>query len=208
MFIYKFTNLINNKSYVGKWTSSIEYLYKRYKYEINSNSNRHIVNALRKYNFNNFKFEIIKESNNKEDLKLLEIHFISFFNTFKNGYNKTVGGDNGPGSRKGWKMSHEGKLKISLAKKGKPSWNKGIKASDKTRQKLRDAHLGKKRNISIDEKQKLRERIITYNKSNVAREKSRQTMCKLNKMKIGSHLSEEHKRKISESEKLTKSLGK
>lgn len=206
MFIYKFTNQINNKSYIGKWTSSIESLYKRYKNEINSKNNRHIVNALRKYGFNNFKFEIIKENNNQENLKLLEIYFINFFNTFKNGYNKTIGGDNGPGSKKGWKMSSEGKLKISLSKKGKPSWNKGIKTTDKTRQKLRDSHIGKKRHVSIEEKQKLRERIIAYNKSDVGREKSKKTLQKLNKRKIGVPLSEEHKRKISESEKITKSL--
>lgn len=194
MFIYKFTNPRNNKAYIGKWVSTVTRLQGRYKREILSENNRGIVNALRKHGIENIKFEIIKETDNKEELKYLEIYFIKHFDTLKYGYNETVGGDGGPGSKKGWKMSEEGKKKISLAKKGKPSWNKGIKTNKPPWNK---GLTGLKRFVSEEEKQKLRERIITYNKSQTGRENSRKSMINVNKIfRTGSHHSQETKNKI------------
>lgn len=183
MFIYKYTNPNNNKAYIGKWTSSLVRLHSRYTREINTiDCKRSIINVLRKYGIDNIKFEIIKESNDKDDLKQLEKYFIQLFDTYKNGYNETVGGDGGNGSKlKGRKMSLEARQKMSAAKKGKPAHNKGIKASIETRQKLSVAKLGKKRYVSIEEKEALRKRIIAYNKSDIGRQQSKINMIKLNK---------------------------
>lgn len=165
-FIYKFTNIYKNKSYIGKWTKKIEKLNVRYDKEIRDvNCKRPIINALRKYGIDNFKFEIIKETDSKEDLKLLEIYFIEFYDTFPKGYNCTKGGDGGPGSKKGRICSKETKLKMSLSKKGKPSQNKGKRASEETKLKQSIAKSGKKPNLSEEEKNKRSKRIIEYNKS-------------------------------------------
>jgi len=183
MFIYKYTNPNNNKVYIGKWTSSLVRLHSRYVREINTpNCKRSIVNVLRKYGIENIKFEIIKESDNKDDLKQLEKHFIQLFDTYKNGYNETIGGDGGNGSKlKGRKMSLEARQKMSAAKKGKPAHNKGTKASLETRHKLSIAKLGKKRFVSDEERESLKNRIITYNKSERGRQQSKINMIKLNK---------------------------
>ena len=97
--IYKITNNINNKSYIGK-SSNIE---NRWKYHLDNFNckkeyNKTLYKAFRKYGENNFSFEIIEEmteeeynnfSNNREE------YWIIYYNTLENGYNETPGGDGG-----------------------------------------------------------------------------------------------------------------
>lgn len=93
--IYKITNLINGKSYIGQ---SVD-IYKRWKREkedsnnINSCSYEYpLMRAFRKYGFDNFYFEIIEECK-IEELNEKEMYWINFYDTFFNGYNQTLGGD-------------------------------------------------------------------------------------------------------------------
>ena len=58
---------------------------------------------------------------------------------------------------KGFKHSLEAKKKISLARKGKPSWNKGIPFSEETREKMSLAQKGKK--LSEEHKRKISEKL-------------------------------------------------
>ena len=93
--IYKITNIINGKSYIGQSTD----IHRRWKNEItdskciNANSyNYPLMKAFRKYGIDNFKFEVIEECNN-EELNQREIYWIDHFDTFFHGYNQTLGGD-------------------------------------------------------------------------------------------------------------------
>lgn len=93
--IYKITNIINGKSYIGQ---SIN-IYKRWKREIeDSNSvkshcyNYPLMRAFRKYGINNFKFEVIEECD-VEELNQREMYWVGYFDTFFSGYNQTFGGD-------------------------------------------------------------------------------------------------------------------
>lgn len=93
--IYKITNLINGKSYVGQ---SID-IHKRWKREIEDSNNANrisydypLMRAFRKYGIDNFNFEIIEECC-IEDLNEKEIYWIDFYDTFFHGYNQTLGGD-------------------------------------------------------------------------------------------------------------------
>lgn len=95
--IYKITNLLNNKSYVGKTTFSLEVRWNKHLQNYN-NSNSHCYNyylyrAMRKYKINNFKIELIEEINNDSLLNEREQYWIKFYDTFKNGYNMTLGGE-------------------------------------------------------------------------------------------------------------------
>ena len=96
--IYKITNLINNKVYIGQ-SQNIEQRWISHKYEsINSNQDQYnysIHRAFRKYGLDNFSFSII-ELTEKDKLNEREKYWISFFDSFKNGYNETEGGDTGP----------------------------------------------------------------------------------------------------------------
>lgn len=93
--IYKITNIINGKSYIGQSTD----IHRRWRNEItdsnnvNANSyNYPLMRAFRKYGVDNFKFEIIEECKN-EELNQKEMYWIDYFDTFFHGYNQTLGGD-------------------------------------------------------------------------------------------------------------------
>ena len=93
--IYKITNIINGKSYIGQSTN----IHRRWQAEIadSSNINSHSYNyplmrAFRKYGIDNFRFEIIEECQS-EELNPKETYWIDHFDTFFRGYNQTLGGD-------------------------------------------------------------------------------------------------------------------
>lgn len=101
LYIYKFTNKVNGKAYIGQ-TNNIEKRKRGHKSEsFNKKANGYKLpfhNAIRKYGWDNFSFEIIEEINDdfgRDYLNEREKYFIELFNstTDKNGYNITVGGD-------------------------------------------------------------------------------------------------------------------
>ncbi len=154
MFVYCFTNILNNKKYIGKYCGSIDQLYSRYNREIkNKNIKRHIVNALRKYGVNKFKFEIIKDNIiNEEELNNLEILFISKFNSYKNGYNMTPGGDGGP-TFLGRSLTNEHKEKIRIGNLGKKrSKETKLKCKMATVKRLNDPNYILKYNEGISKR--------------------------------------------------------
>ena len=63
MLIYKITNIVNNKVYIGQTTKTLEERKQNYLNEYKWNKNpRVIIRAMRKYGFNNFKFEILEDN--------------------------------------------------------------------------------------------------------------------------------------------------
>lgn len=90
--IYKITNKINGKSYIGQ-SIHIEERWKEHLYR-NSSHTSLIKLALQKYGANNFTFEVIEECN-QEELDKKEIYWIKYFDTYNNGYNLTLGGSQG-----------------------------------------------------------------------------------------------------------------
>lgn len=86
--IYKITNLINNKIYIGQ--SSIIEL--RWSTEKAGNCGKKLKNAFLKYGTENFKFEIIEECS-QEELNEKEMFYIKKFNSVQEGYNITLGGE-------------------------------------------------------------------------------------------------------------------
>lgn len=85
--IYKITNLINNKIYIGQ-SVNIE---RRWQEHIYQNRNSAIHQAIKKYGIENFIFEIIEECSQSQ-LDEREIFWIKYFNSYENGYNLTPGG--------------------------------------------------------------------------------------------------------------------
>lgn len=88
-FIYKITNKVNGKVYIGQTRYTIEF---RWRQHLHKKDHTYFHNAIRKYGTENFIVEILEECN-YEDLNSREIYYISKFNSFKNGYNSTIGGD-------------------------------------------------------------------------------------------------------------------
>ena len=100
-WIYKVTNQINGKMYIGKTENSNP--YERWKehlraYKKPRNEKRPFYDAMKKYGPDNFKFELIDEFENGQILSEKESEYIMKYRTyirFKdcNGYNATLGGD-------------------------------------------------------------------------------------------------------------------
>lgn len=92
-FIYKITNQINQKSYIGLTTSSIEERWREHLQVVNKFKNqRPLYSAIAKYGVNNFTIEKLEEVDN-DFLAEREIYWINYFNTYQKGYNATLGGD-------------------------------------------------------------------------------------------------------------------
>lgn len=92
-YIYKITNNINQKSYIGLTYFSVE---KRWKEHISdskkSNPEKYLYRAMQKYGIENFSIEVIEECNNSI-LMEKEIYYIEKYETFYKGYNQTLGGE-------------------------------------------------------------------------------------------------------------------
>ena len=92
--IYKIYNDVNDKLYIGKTVSSIE---KRFQEHCDDSKKercekRPLYNAMNKYGIEHFFIELIEECDLKE-LSEKEIYWIGYYNSYKNGYNATLGGD-------------------------------------------------------------------------------------------------------------------
>lgn len=93
-YIYKITNTVNQKGYIGKTTNSIEKRWKEHKHDYTRDycKDRPLYRAMNKYGIENFIIEQLEEVDIK-DLSNREIYWIEYYHTFSNGYNATLGGD-------------------------------------------------------------------------------------------------------------------
>ena len=124
MLIYKVTNQINQKSYVGKTELSFSQRKSNHLSDTRRGCEFAFHRALRKYGEENFVWEIVEDS--IEDKTLLadkERHYISLYKSFgPKGYNMSEGGE----GQTGWVPSDETRAKWSEQRKGKEPWNKGL----------------------------------------------------------------------------------
>ncbi len=93
--IYRFTNTINNKMYIGLTTQSLKKRVYLHFWVAKRNPTSHFARALRKYPKDSWVIEILEEgtTDSKEFIKSREVHFVSLYETYVNGYNSTPGGD-------------------------------------------------------------------------------------------------------------------
>jgi len=93
--IYRITNTVNGKSYVGQ-SVDVKSRISHHRSELRNNrhENSYLQNAWNKYGEENFTFEILERCSRNE-LDEREIYYIDHFKTYKtfNGYNLTLGGD-------------------------------------------------------------------------------------------------------------------
>jgi len=181
--IYKTTNLVNGKFYIGKHYNDINDNYLGSGIKLN--------NDIKKYGKENFKREILEYCTLGVDQR--EIYWIETLNARNPdiGYNINMGGcgvgngKNNPMFGKHWNHSDETKKKLSES-------HKGIKRSNETLIKMSMIQKGKI--LSIETKRK----ISIGNKNKIV---SDETKRKISQAKIGIKFSNEHKRKLSDARK-------
>lgn len=88
-FIYKVTNKVNGKSYIGQTRYTVEFRWRQHQHK---KDNTYFHNAIHKYGIENFTVETLEECN-IEDLDSKEIYYIAKYDTFNSGYNLTIGGE-------------------------------------------------------------------------------------------------------------------
>lgn len=92
-YIYKITNTLNNKVYIGQTVKTVQKRFTQHKNNSNKEYFSQIVlyKAFNKYGIENFNCEEIEEvPNNKLDER--EKYWIEYYDSYFNGYNSTLGG--------------------------------------------------------------------------------------------------------------------
>lgn len=202
MIIYKTTNLINGKIYIGKDEKNNQNYY---------GSGKSYLFAEKKHGKENFKKAIIDSSDNLDELCLKEIFWIDFYDARNKriGYNIAPGGKGGD-CRSGMKSSEETKQKLRKPKseemkqklrgrifsaehKAKISSSKqGHIVSEDTKRKMSVSHSG----VLLQEKHKLS--LSAALQGHIVSEETRRKIGLAHRGKI---ISDEHKQKMSESAK-------
>lgn len=227
MIIYKTTNLIDGKFYIGKSIKDDpNYL----------GSGLKLVRAIKKYGRQNFKKEILERCESVEQLNEREKYWIKATNAQKDGYNIALGGNGGD------TYTDEMKYALSVSRKNKPrdpsifvkmvETKKKRKAENPDRYKMTEAHkakmskvhkgkvIGERQRAIMREKMKgskLSEEFIAQQKKDkrgangsfYGQKHSEETRKKMSEAKkrnptrpmLGKKLSAEHRKKISESGK-------
>lgn len=92
-FIYKITNRVNGKVYIGQTHFTIEHRWKQHQKNFNIEHRKQpLYCAFAKYGIENFDVDKIEEIE-CDKLDEREIYWIAYYDSFKNGYNATLGGD-------------------------------------------------------------------------------------------------------------------
>ena len=91
-YIYKITNDINQKVYIGQTSRSIEIRWKEHQRDIKRTNFeiRPLYRAINKYGIEHFHIELIEETEYPNER---EKYWIEYYQSFKNGYNATLGGE-------------------------------------------------------------------------------------------------------------------
>ena len=152
--VYKHTNHVNGKAYIG-WTSlTIEERWKNHLDAVKHGSMTLFHRALRKHGSDQWRHEVLEVLQTNEEAKIAEVRLITEHKTYafdheSIGYNMTRGGD-GTG---GLKFTDEARQHMRYPKPwrrgakhplyGKPAHNRGKTSSEETKLKLSIARRGK-----------------------------------------------------------------
>lgn len=90
MWIYKITNIQNNKIYIGQTIRPVQDRFNRHINDALHNIiDTRFARAIRKYGKDNFSLEIIDTAQSQNKLNDKERYWIQYYNSVKEGYNET-----------------------------------------------------------------------------------------------------------------------
>lgn len=196
-YIYKITNKLNNKTYIGQTIDPVGRWQAHKSYAMKSDKiKQYVHHAMAKYGLDNFIFEIIDIGLNHWHIDCLEINYINTFDSRdpEKGYNLKTGGSRGAHSEETKRKQSEATFK-QIAEKGHPG--QGTKRTDEqrarmsaiqqskdneaiyteeVRQKMSEAHIGLK--DTEETKNRKSESIkLSWEKRQAELEASRELKC-------------------------------
>jgi group I intron endonuclease len=208
---------VNNLPYVGVIYGKSQTVIHRWHEHCNpvpSKQHFRLETAIREHGIDNFTIEVLDKADTRALLMSKERFYIRLYDSYYNGYNGSLGGgvfpivfsaehrrnmsiarrgkNRGNTSGLGYKHTAQAKRKISEALRNRPP------ISDETRAKLRKGQANR-HPISDETRLKMRE-AARGNKRCFGRIISESTRLKMAAAKLGTHRSEETKRKIGQSQ--------
>ncbi|MCK9282610.1 MAG: GIY-YIG nuclease family protein [Melioribacteraceae bacterium] len=137
LFIYKLTNIKNNKIYIGQTDNLRKRKSSHKSYGKNLINNTYITKAIHKHGWENFIFEEVESVNGQELADEREIYWITFYKSRDKrfGYNLAEGGS----VNRGWKITEETRAKL----RGRDPWNRGVPMSEEQKQLVSQSRKGK-----------------------------------------------------------------
>ena len=142
MVIYKITNKVNGKIYIGQTVQKLKDRWANHKSDARNSGKTPLYKSMRKYGIDNFSIEIIDYAQDLDSLNLLEQEYIKVADCLvPKGYNLLPGGEN--------HRHHEvTRAKLSALNKGKPiknRWTEGnsTPCTEETKIKISDKLKGR-----------------------------------------------------------------
>jgi len=200
--------------YIGK---TIQSLHRRKVSHKSKSGNRkdpnfdcHFYRAIRKYGVDEFVWTVIEDNINLNILSYKEQYYIRKLNTYKNGYNSTLGGEGTAGRI----VSEQERKNISKRQMGKNNSFYGKKHSEEVRKMLKEKgkrQAGKRhpcygKSLSDEHKRKISNSLIGSKNPFYGKKHKTETRLKISEMAKNRIMSEETKNKISNTLK-TKCIG-
>lgn len=164
-YIYKITNIVNNKVYIGQTNNHLNRWYRHKRSAILKDKTLLITKAMAKYGIDNFTYTVIAAAETRELINAAEIFYIKYYNSrnMSYGYNIATGGAFGQtpemiakiaaslrefykthfNAQKGCTHSKEWNENISKASIGKPGTNLGKQFNDDWKLRISNSLSGK-----------------------------------------------------------------
>jgi len=183
--VYKITNIITEKVYIGSTTNSFYKRWQAYKNCYKNSINRKFLTAINKYGIENFKFSVIELVGDNSITRAREEHYIHMYNAVNNGYNiKYTGCGGNGGANKGKKYptpSTEIVLRraigISAASRGKQKSKSHCEAISRAKKGCKPTH-----SLFVQIYDIYEDKILTFNSATDAAKKlgcSLDSVCSL-----------------------------
>ncbi len=157
MLVYRCTNLISGKVYIGKTSATLRRRWQEHRSAAKQGSPYLFHRAIRKYGEEAFQVEVLASATTQEELDAMEMRFIAELGSqAPGGYNLRAGGEGGPHSQKTRELLRAKALGRRLSQAHREAIGRGISGtrngfygkthSEATKQVLREkcgtAHVG------------------------------------------------------------------
>lgn len=213
MVVYRVTNQVNGKVYIGKWQGkNVQTRWEHHCRLAASGKGFYLHNAIRKYGSEAFTVEVIATAPTKEELAALECSLIASHRSTdpQIGYNIAKGGEGGfsyPGERNPFYGRHHSEETKAVLREKCP--RVGWQHSEESRKKIARAHEGKQfsdehclhiseakkgHSVSAEQRQKASEWASTV-------ERTPQWCARIGAALRDKPKSAEHRQKLSESKR-------